>query len=88
MSRKKRPLPPPNRVPQDVSGTRYYDVLEYGVCSWSPDPRGISAATQVHFQLVTRQLDPIVVRMKSAAAVDELIDALTRHRVDVFGPME
>lgn len=88
MTRKKRPLPPANRVPRDVSGMAVTDVLGYGVMSWSPDPKGIAPATQVHLLLHTRQMFPWVVRLKSAAAVDELIDALRRHRVDVFGPME
>lgn len=86
MPRKKRPLPPPNRVPRDVTGMSVIDVPEYGVFSWSPDPRGCAPSTQVHLHLQTRGNPPLVLRFKSAAAVDEMIDALRRHRIDVFGP--
>ena len=66
------------------------DVYECGpdmnVFSWSPSPPGTANAkcTQVH--LVVGSAAPrMLVRFKGSETLDALIDALTSHRVDVFG---
>ncbi len=66
----------------------FYEIPEQvSVHDWHPEPRGQGKPTQVH--LVFGDVDghdPVyVVRMKSAAFVDFLIDALVKGRESVFG---
>jgi hypothetical protein len=83
--RKKRPLPPLNRIPENTGGTLYFDIAEYGVHNWHPLPDGKGAPTQVHVRFVfANGMPPMVLRLKGPAAVDELVDALNRHRFDVW----
>lgn len=50
---------------------------------------GTGPATAVAFILNLRNTPfPLVMRLKSKRAVDELIDALKHHRDDVFGAAE
>jgi hypothetical protein len=58
---------------------------EYNVYSWCPTPDGTGPATQVHLHF-GKEPDPIfVIRIKSAAALDALIQTLQEHREDVWG---
>lgn len=79
-----RPLPPGNRVPENVTWA-IHDVIEYGVASWTPERDGKGPATQVWFHLTTTALPhPVTIRLKTARAVDELVAMLRRHRNDVW----
>jgi hypothetical protein len=86
MKRDRNPhLPPVSRVPENLAGIAYFEIEEYHVGSWSPLPDGKGPATQVHFTLRLRGIEtPLVLRLQSARAADELIAALERHRFDVW----
>lgn len=83
---KPRPLPPP----LGPSGQRFgITITEYTVGSWCPTPDGSGPAEAVAIQLMT-EMDGVsfFMRLKSPAAVDELIAALRRHKDDVWPPEE
>ena len=83
--RRKRNLPPANRVPSDCPPA--VAIEYYRVASWSPAPAAdrTATATAVALEIKLRGLNlPFAVRFHSPAAVDELIDALLRHRADVW----
>lgn len=83
--RRKRELPPANRVPSDCGPALAIEY--YRVASWSPAPASTPNApvTAVALEIKLRGLSvPFAVRFQSPAAVDELIDALQRHRADVW----
>jgi hypothetical protein len=83
--RKKRPLPPMNRIPENMGGKPFFEILEYGVHEWHDLPDGKGPPTQVHFSIrLSGGMPPLVLRLKSPAAVDELVDALNRHRFNVW----
>lgn len=59
---------------------------EVNVYSWSPGPPGSTAAcTQIHIHFCGTPGHVMVARIKSARAADDLIDALVKHREDVWG---
>lgn len=64
-------------------------VTGYTVASWCPTPDGTGPATAVALVMETRlpvldaQCD-IVLRLKSPRAVDEMVQALLRHKRDVW----
>lgn len=66
----------------------YYEANPegFGVFSWSPAPPGTENApvTQVHLHGVT-SLGRVMWRFKSPRTLDSLIDALMKHRKDVWG---
>lgn len=66
-----RRAPPP--------GTKFVDVESLDVASWCPTPDASGPATQVHV-IVRVPGAELVMRLKSARAVQELIDALAEHR--------
>jgi len=80
--RKARPLPPM----RGASGQRFgIEVTEYIVGDWCPTPDGSGPATAVAIQLMTNVKDmSFAMRLKSPAAVDELIAALERHKESVW----
>lgn len=86
MKRDRNPhLPPASSGPYNLTGMEFLEIEQYHVGSWSPLPDGQGPATQVHFMLRLRGIDtPLVMRLKSARAADELIAALERHRFDVW----
>src|SRR5947209_1023035 len=66
-------------------------VVDYTVGSWTPARDGQGKATQVHLvmQVALPGVSPpeslgLQLRLKSAAECDRLIEALRRHRVDVW----
>lgn len=87
--RKKRPLPPANRIPSDVPPMARIEY--YRVASWSPapasDPTGKVEAVVLEIKLEGLEV-PFGVRFRSPAALDELVDALLRHRADVWPEAE
>lgn len=63
----------------------------FNVYSWSPTPevdvvKGLpqAACTQVHLHIPIGSVT-IVARFKGPGTLDRLIDALNKHREDVFG---
>ena len=77
-------LPDPNRIPENLDNVKVIPVKEYMVASWCQMPEGKGQPTQVHLVLKTSAELPIVLRLKSKDAVDILIEALERHRNDVW----
>ncbi len=66
--------------------TAYELAPEVNVYSWSPMPVGVPGkSTQVHLHIGSEP-NRALLRFKSARALDELIDALVKHREDVWGP--
>jgi hypothetical protein len=65
---------------------KYYEVPEeIHVYSWCPSFDGSGAPTQVHLHFDMAPGPVFVVRLKTPAGIDALIDALIEHRRDVFG---
>lgn len=61
-----------------------YTILSYRVVSWCPTLDGSGPATAVGLILDVRGVPPLVMRLKTRQAVDEMIAALEKHRDDVF----
>ncbi len=59
----------------------------FHVFSWSPSPPGTENAkcTQVHLHFGT-SVGTLFMRFKGPNTIDDLIDALQKHRRDVWGP--
>jgi hypothetical protein len=73
-------------TPRDFGAADAYENRPpMNVYSWCPEPAEDPnrKATQVH--LVVGTTNTFVIRFKSAAAIDALIDALAAHREDVWG---
>lgn len=88
MSKKKRPLPPMEKISNQLFGP---NVTGYAVGSWTntPDGSGPAIAVGISFKTVLPiTFSPIpvdmVLRLKSPAAVDEMIQILLRHKRDVW----
>lgn len=64
------------------------EIDSVGVAEWHPLPDGQGLPTQVHVMVTMKddRVPPFVLRLKSARACDELINALLFHRQRVFGP--
>lgn len=56
----------------------------YTVGSWCPSQDGSGLPTAVAFELRVEGIPPLVMRLKSPSAVDDLIAALIKHRRDVW----
>jgi hypothetical protein len=86
MKRDRNPhLPPMNRVPRNVAGLAILEIEEYSVNNWHPLADGKGLPTQVHLVFKLRGIaEPLVLRLKSARAADQLIAILERHRNDVW----
>lgn len=69
------------RVPRGLVGLK---CLGYSVGSWCPTPDGTGPATAVAIEFEIVGCPPLIVRLKSPAAVDEFIAALRRHQADVW----
>lgn len=77
-------MPPANRIPGSLEGVT---IEQYMVCSWCPTSDGSGPATAVGFVLDLRLSSTVmqcVMRLKSPAAVDTLIESLKRHKADVW----
>jgi hypothetical protein len=69
----------PSRLP--VSNVRAMAVNELHVVEWHNKPEPVGRPDCVAFVLELHGFDvPLVVRLKSAAAVNDVIGALERHR--------
>lgn len=85
MSRRKRrgPLPPMDG-PRQLFGV---SINSYSVGSWCPTTDGTGPAEAVAIELDTHingQNIPMIMRLKSPQAVDTMIQALLRHKRDVW----
>ena len=78
---KDRRLPPPTRNPRTLMGP---NLLGYTVGGWCPTPDGSGPATAVGVSLEIEGLGDVVLRLKSPAAVDEMVQALLRHKRSVW----
>jgi len=69
------------------SGQRFgISVTEYIVGDWCDSPDGSGDPYAVGIQIMTDVPDvSFVLRLKSRASVDEMIEALDRHKLSVFG---
>ena len=84
--RRARALPAPHGASGQLFGVT---VTEYTVGSWCPTPDGSGPAEAVSMQFMTdvnlkSTMLSFFLRLKSPAAVDEMIAALVRHRDDVW----
>lgn len=59
-------------------------IEEYTVGSWCPTPDGTGPATAVCIELRVDGLPPLIMRLKTPAAVNKMIAALEKHRDDVW----
>ncbi len=80
-------LPPVAEEPVNLEGTDFFEILEWGVGNFHELPDGQGEPSQVHMwiELEGGEETPLVLRFKSARAVDHLIGALRRHRIEVWG---
>ena len=88
--RTKQSVPPMVPVDRDVTDTNDQWVLApgdgYDVFSWSPGAAGAGVpSTQVHLAVPVVDGVRVVLRLKSARALDELVGVLLQHRKDVWG---
>ncbi len=87
---RKQTVPAMAPVDRNVSDTDGRWVLApgdgYDVFSWSPGAAGESVpSTQVHLVVPVVDGVRVVLRLKSARALDELVGVLLQHRKDVWG---
>lgn len=81
----RRPIPPPSRIPENTGGVPFLPIEQYHMGSWGPLPDGKGPSTEVHVGLtVTGFSHELVMRFKSADALDQFIEILQRHRFDVW----
>lgn len=76
----KRRLPPMQQMGAPLVGP---NVRGFTVGSWCPTQDGSGPATAVAISIETN-LGDIVLRLKSPAAVDDMIQMLLRHKRDVW----
>lgn len=61
-------------------------VTRYQVAAWTPERDGNGKLEQLHVVLWLQGAEmPMVMRFKSAQSVQDFIDALERHKKDVWG---
>lgn len=59
-------------------------ILGYTIGDWCASPDGTGKPVAVAICLELRDLPPLVLRLKSRKAVNEMIHALQKHRDSVF----
>ncbi len=74
-------LNPASSDPIQLAGV---NVRGYTIGSWCPTPDGTGPAIAVAISIETEAFGDIVLRIKSPQAVDEFIQALLRHKRDVW----
>ena len=74
-------------TPVNLAGMGFHPVNGYTVAQYHDTPDGTGPPSQVHFLLNVPSVSklPIIVRLKSAGAIDALIAALIEHREGVWG---
>ncbi len=80
-------LPPVNEEIVNLEGQEFYDISEWAVSPFHELPDGQGQASQVHLwiHLAGAEDLPLVFRFKTARSVDQIIGALRRHRIEVWG---
>jgi hypothetical protein len=77
----KRRLPPMQSARGPMSGR---DVDHLAVGSWTPTPDGSGKPVYVALSIELATGESLVCRLKTPALVDDLIQALLRHKRDVW----
>jgi hypothetical protein len=64
--------------------------LEMHIYSWTPKPNGEGPCTQVHLVARIPGISDIrfAMRFKSAEALDEFVDKLIEHKLEVWPPQQ
>lgn len=71
----------------DLDDVHVVGTEGYSICSWRPGPAGSEEkCTQVHLIVPVVVGVKVVLRLKSARALDELVGVLLEYRKDVWGP--
>lgn len=71
---------------QNLKDLALKEIEEIEVCEWHPDENGQGKPTQVHILYkVAGSPVRLLLRLKSARAVDDLVAALLSHRFNVWG---
>lgn len=85
MSGKPDRLPPRDRTPKPLMGLR---IVDYTVGDWCPTPDGTGPpeAVAIAMQVAWNQAETmhLVMRLRTPRAVDNLIQALLRHKRSVW----
>jgi hypothetical protein len=73
------------KMPEATLGPVVFIIREYHILEWCP-PGQPDVPTQVHFALMLDPpgTPPMIMRIKSPEACDQLINALRRHRRNVW----
>jgi len=72
--------------PECLAGLRYMNIDGVVIGSFSPDNEANEKPTEVHMRIECNGLPfPMIMRFKGTVSLDQIIDALTKHREDVFG---
>ena len=74
-------LPPINEGKRSIFAR---NIKGYTVGSWCPTPDGSGSPTAVAIEFDIGIDVPVAIRLKSPEAVDQLIQALLRHKRDVW----
>ena len=74
-------LPPVQNLRKKLVGLEF---KSYTIGSWCPTPDGSEPPTAVALEMEVEGLPPIIMRLKSKRAVDEMIAALERHKQEVW----
>jgi hypothetical protein len=84
-----QPVPAPEPFNKNLSDLRMLPSEGYHVYSWSPGKVGENMpSTEVHLAIpvmIGGARVEIMMRLKSARALDELVAVLLQHRADVWG---
>jgi hypothetical protein len=81
MNMGKHRLPPSKFVGREMFGR---DLKSWSVGSWCPTPDGSGRPQAVALSIELETGEHLVMRFKTPAAVDETIQALLRHKRDVW----
>lgn len=60
------------------------EIEGYSVSSWRPSVDDSAPCEQVHFAIQLKGVPPLVLRIKSRRAMDELISTLNMHADEVW----
>jgi hypothetical protein len=84
--RDRRPvdLPPVNRVPRNLTGQSYLEIVGVGCSSYCPGQDGKGPMTEVHLRIEMKDCVPFVLRIGNKESCDKIIAMLERHRNDVW----
>jgi hypothetical protein len=84
VSTKRQPIPEATLLEENVDRTHIPTEI-YSVCSRDAPAGSSVPCTQVHIILPIGDIGKLVLRLKSARALDELVGVLLEYRKDVWG---